>query len=236
MNRFERADEGPASGDRQGEPAETRASRVSRHIRDGIRLGRLVPGQRLVESDLMSAVGASRSSIREALTRLGAEGLIEISTHRGAMVRRMRRRDVEEFYQIREPLEGLAARLAAERIGAGDAAKRLVAALRRSKSAGRGGGDAESYSDANQLFHAAIIGIADNATLVDLLERLNLPLFRLQFRSFLKPTVTARSADDHDGIAAAILEGNAADADRLMRAHVRRSAAVILSLPDALFG
>ncbi|UCE30896.1 MAG: GntR family transcriptional regulator, partial [Burkholderiales bacterium] len=84
-------------------------------LREALLEGRFAPGQRLVEADLVATLGVSRSSVRSALERLAAEGLVRLSAHRGAVARRMSRREVEELYAIRERLEGLAAGLAAER-------------------------------------------------------------------------------------------------------------------------
>jgi DNA-binding GntR family transcriptional regulator len=214
----------------------TVVERVADSIRRALVVGRLVPGQRLIEAELTRDFAASRSSIRSALAQLAAEDLIVITPHRGAVVRRMTRRDVEELYRIRERLEALAAAIAAERVASGGVNASLARALAETsrRSAGRAG--AEAYAAANQRFHLIIQQLADNRQLARMLERLNLPLFRLQFRSFLKPAAASRSASDHEGIAAAILGGNAAAAERLMRSHVARSARIILSLPDEYFG
>src|SRR5690606_12848454 len=58
-------------------------------LRERIRLGRVVPGQRQVEADLVEATGASRSKVREPLRRLEAEGLVSIEEFRGASVKRL---------------------------------------------------------------------------------------------------------------------------------------------------
>src|SRR5690349_10615787 len=60
-------------------------------IRERIRRGRLVPGQRLVEADIIREVGASRSRVREALQRLATEGLVTIEEFRGASVKHFTR-------------------------------------------------------------------------------------------------------------------------------------------------
>src|SRR5512139_3432114 len=87
-------------------------------VREHIRHGRLVPGQRLVEADIVAATGASRSKVREALRRLESEGLLTIEEFRGASVKRLGPDEVRQIYQTRMALEGLAARECALRADA----------------------------------------------------------------------------------------------------------------------
>ena len=82
---------------------------VADWVRERIRLGKLVPGQRLVEADMVRDTGASRSKVREALQRLESEGLVTIEEFRGASVRRLGIDEVRQIYQTRMALEGLAA-------------------------------------------------------------------------------------------------------------------------------
>src|SRR5271170_5056736 len=87
---------------------------IVERLRGDILARRLSPGARLVESNLTERFAVSRGPVREALRRLAAEGLIEHVPHRGALVRRLSAREIEELFQIRLELESLAARLAAE--------------------------------------------------------------------------------------------------------------------------
>jgi DNA-binding GntR family transcriptional regulator len=71
----------------------------------------LAPGQRLIENDIQRRYGVSRPTIREAVRRLAAEGLVELKHNSAATVRSLSRADVSSLFRIREVLEGLAARL-----------------------------------------------------------------------------------------------------------------------------
>ena len=84
------------------------------HIRKSIREGRFAPGQRLIESELQLALGVSRGPIREAIRRLSADNILQIELHKGARVRRLTAAEIKSSYEVREALEGLACRLAAE--------------------------------------------------------------------------------------------------------------------------
>src|SRR3569833_2206789 len=92
---------------------------IIERVRTAILAGRIVPGQRLVANDLVEQLGVSRGSISEALQRLSAEGLDDITPNRREMVR--------VLFQIRSNLEGLGARLAAERIDEADHRMQLLA-------------------------------------------------------------------------------------------------------------
>src|SRR3546814_7375523 len=93
--------------------------RVAAILKEQILDGSLAPGQRLISRDLIEELGISRGPLREAFRRLAADRLIELIPNRGAVVRRLSRAEIINLFQIREALEGQAARLAAERIDQG---------------------------------------------------------------------------------------------------------------------
>ena len=86
---------------------------IVNEILRGLYSGRYVPGQRLIEADLTREYKVSRGSIREALKRLAAEGVVSLNLHRGAYIRLLSRSEVRELLAVIEVLTGLAARLAA---------------------------------------------------------------------------------------------------------------------------
>jgi DNA-binding GntR family transcriptional regulator len=84
--------------------------RVTANIREAILNGQLQPGQKLVERELCSLLGISRTLLREALPQLQAEGLIKSVAHKGPSVALIDADEVKEIYQVRRVLEALAAR------------------------------------------------------------------------------------------------------------------------------
>lgn len=204
---------------------------VVAHVRESLLEGRLAPGQRLVEADLARAAGAGRGSVREALRRLAAEGTVTLERHRGASIRKLTRADVVALYDVREVVEGLAARRAAEK-GLGKGIALAQASLVRAAARG----DAPGYARANAAFHQAILEAADHPLLPELVERLRLPVLRVQFRALFRAATIARSQADHARIVAALRARDPAKAEAAMRAHIRRSAAVVAQLPDSVFG
>src|SRR5690242_13281051 len=83
-------------------------------LREAILLGRLRPGERVVEAEIARQMGFSRGPIREAVRQLGQDGLVEYQPRRGVIVTKLTSERVFDAYTVRAHLEGLAARLAAE--------------------------------------------------------------------------------------------------------------------------
>ena len=219
----------PAPALRRCDPAETPAPHGATvaHIVGRLRgdiIGRLLPpGARLVESNLTERFAVSRGPVREALRRLAAEGLIEHVPHRGALVRRLSSREIEELFQIRLELESLAARLAAEaadevlRARFNEAIRPIFADSPR---------DASEYLAENAAFHEAILTLGGNRQLHDLAIRLQLSLIMAQVGDLLTPKVLEISVRQHREIAAAISRRDPRAASAAMRAHLERAAAM----------
>jgi DNA-binding GntR family transcriptional regulator len=75
--------------------------RVAAEIRERIRHGRLAPGQRLIEADLIVQLGVSRNTIRSAFNQLAAEGVITLERNRGAHVRVLDLEGIRQLYELR---------------------------------------------------------------------------------------------------------------------------------------
>lgn len=212
----------------------TTVERIADELRRGIKTGRFAPGQRLIEADLTRLLNVSRGPLREAMARLAGDGLVRIEPNRGVTVRALTREEVQSIAAIREMLEGLAARLAAENIDR-DGRRAEFRRAWQDMTSERARSDPGDYVDANERFHTTIVRIGGNAPLAQLLEQLRTPLFRFQFRSRFTMTNLARGHQDHSAIAAAILAGDADAAERAMRRHLRNSTKLIQSLPDEAF-
>ena len=206
---------------------------VVKEIRDGIIAGRFAPGQRLITRELMAELGYGRGTIREALSRLAADGLLDLVPNQGAAVRRFSRQEMQDLFRIRAVLESLAAELAAERIGEGDNRQRFQAML-----------DAIDMNDAdpeagffgkNLTFHDTILKISGNRELQGLLSRMQLPIIMLQVQNAMRTDQFEHSTREHREIATAILAGNPERARKTMEAHLRRSGSWVQTLPEKLF-
>ena len=105
-------------------------SQVLDNLRQAILDRRLAPGQRLIERELVELTGVSRTSVREALRELAAEGLVTAIPNRGTVVTSVSAEEARQLYQVRSVLEGLGGRLFVENAGATQR-KALVRALER---------------------------------------------------------------------------------------------------------
>lgn len=95
-------------------------NKVFKYIKSHIISGAYNPGDTLLESKLAEELGVSRTPIREAIRLLELEGLVEVTTKKGAVVLGISSEDVQDIYAIRQMVESLAARWAAERISDAD--------------------------------------------------------------------------------------------------------------------
>lgn len=203
-------------------------------IKHGILEGHYASGQRLIEAELTRSLGVSRGPLREALRRLAADGLVEIEPYRGAAVSRMSRAELADTLVVREALEGLAARLAAERIEEpGKRARAAVAMDELKRTAAQP--DPMAYLDENDRFHHLIVDLSGNVPLGRQIDQLQLPTLRTAFFRLFEPTLQATSLAQHREILDAVIAGDAPRAERLMRAHIRRTTDIAKRLPDALF-
>ena len=207
----------PAETHRHGEAVDV----VFDTLRQGIITGRFAPGQRLVIRDLENEIGFSRSTFREAFRRLAAERLVSLIPNRGVAVQRLAPREMADLFEIRELLEGHAARRAAERIDEGDHRRRFMAMWERVR---RGDpSERAAFIEDNQSFHGTIVELAGNSRLPEMLKQLQIPILMFQWRTFMTRRETELSQAEHETIAKAILDGRPEQAEAAMRKHVRRA-------------
>ena len=200
-------------------------------IKAGIRNARYVPGQRLVEPDMMRDFDVSRGTVREALRRLAAEGFVSIELYRGASIRKMSRSEFVELNEIRALLEGYAAALAAQRMSKAERKKLLELEQLWDR-----GTQNLTYARYNEQFHALIVEASRHRQLPNFVQQAQLSIFRLQFHSILQtPVATRRSRLEHRRIVKAILKADALGAESAMRQHIQNSAVVIMGAPDTYF-
>jgi DNA-binding GntR family transcriptional regulator len=205
---------------------------VAAWLRDRIRMGRVVPGQRLVEADLVEATGASRSKVREALRRLEAEGLVTIEEFRGASVKHLGPDEVRQIYRARMALEGLAAAECALR--ADDSIRARLREMQEQLDDVERSGDHERFARLNGNWHRLIIEGSGNPYIAQFLTHLTVPIYRLLFSTFYARQRLVDANSDHRLITAAIIEGRSEDAERFMRAHINHGLAALLELETAL--
>ncbi len=199
--------------------------RVDDRLRTDIVSGRLLPNQRLIESEVAQSMGVSRTIVRAALVRLEQEGLVEHERHRGARVRLVELDEAVEILETRMVLEGLAARIAAQRVTRKEIAelKAILAQMRRYQKAT----DLLGMSDENARFHGRLIEISGHRTAARLIGALNFQLVRFQYRTILLPGRSERSAAEHAAIVDAVTRQDGEGAEAAMRAHLSQVATAL---------
>lgn len=204
--------------------ARTLAERVFQALQHAIVRGELPPGSKITEPGLAKNYGISRGPLREAMRRLEAHRLIERVPHVGARVVQLSMKELLELFDVREALEGMAARQAAAHMTAEEiAGLREVLALHEQQSDLRRG---ESYyqREGDLDFHYRIVQGSHNRMLVTLLcDDLYylVRLYRTQFSaSGGRPQ---RALVEHHRIVDAIEAGDGDLAEQLMRRHVSAS-------------
>ena len=200
----------------------------------GLHEGRYVPGQKLIETDLTRRCGVSRSSVREALRRLEAEGLVMASLHRGASIRIFTRNEVRDIAEVSEHMGGLAACLAAKRLTKAkdaDALRRVLVEMREQFARG----NSFDLSHSRHRFFEEVAALTGNQELRHFLLRLGADVLRVQFRIVYDLAFAKQDLEDFQGVVDAILARDAARAEATIRLYFRRSAAAIQQLPDTHF-
>jgi DNA-binding GntR family transcriptional regulator len=177
--------------------------RVAAVLSADIIFGRIEPEARIIEEDIAERFGVSRSPIRESIRLLERDGLVVREERRGARVSPLNRRELEEIYLCRRPLEGIAAREAAEKRGKDDL-RRLQSALTKLRQAFQKD-MIESYFEGNVAFTEAVHTAADNSTLQRMLGTIAKQSLRYRLLAYRhSPPLMALSFEESEKIVEAI--------------------------------
>jgi GntR family transcriptional regulator of vanillate catabolism len=209
---------------------------TTQELRRRILSGQVAPGERMVELELSAQLAVSRTPIRIALGELEKEGLLERLPTRGFRVRQFSVDEIANAVDVRGVLEGMAARQAAERGISPEIRAELQACidegrllLEKAQASGHVI-DAARWVPMNARFHGALVQAAGNSTLASALAHVSktplagagalslngtLPLLEFGF--------IQRAQGDHEDVLAALLAGEGARAEALMREHAHRS-------------
>jgi DNA-binding GntR family transcriptional regulator len=210
-----------------GPASEQHRSTVYTKLKNAILAGTLKPMERITENQVAARFGLSRTPVREAFRRLEAEGLILVVPQRGSFVSQPSVEDILEIYQMRAPLEGMAARIAAESITG--AQLQHLEELLRAEAQRRDRPSAERSLRLNREFHAVIFACTRNKRLASLLMDMQDQVHRVRV---LWPSTLARLGEtwkEHEQILAALKERDGEAAERLMREHLECARASTLN-------
>jgi DNA-binding GntR family transcriptional regulator len=193
--------------------------RAYEQLENAILTGELKPRERLVENDLASWLGVSRTPVREALRRLEERGLVRILPHRGAVVSDISTAEVENIYSVRIHLESLASRIACERIGPEEI--RRVEEMEAAYEAEAARREIRSLMRANDRFHDAIYIAAENPCLFELIQQLRRQVHAVRFYAWAQPERIVRSLTEHRQMLGVLRQRDGDRLAKLTRAHLR---------------
>ncbi len=167
-------------------------------LREAILKGELKPGERLMELQLASRLGVSRTPIREAIRMLELEGLAVTMPRKGAEVAKMTEKDMEDVLKIRKALDELAVGLACDNMTE-EELKQLYVALKNFEESIRSG-DVKQIAQADVEFHDSIYQAADNPKLVTMLNNLREQMYRYRVEYLKNESIYPRLIEEHQGI------------------------------------
>ena len=193
----------------------TLTEQVYQAVRDKILIGEIAPGEFTRERELSTAMKVSRTPLREALTRLASEGLLEKLPHRGFRVPMQAYSRLVDVYPIVSALEVLAGTMAFPNMDVSD----IDALERRNEDleAALGRGDVEAQMAANVAFHQLISQYSKNERLNELLDDLRSQLGRLERWYYSYPANSRRSILEHRAIVDNLRSGKFTEAVEILR-------------------
>lgn len=192
--------------------------RVYSILEEEILSGKLKRGEQLREIALAERLEASRTPVRGALHRLAEEGLVELCANKGATVIGITKEDIEDIYAVRKRLEGLAARLATERMSDEDK-ENLRQTVELSEFYLAKHNDKQS-GELDSEFHSIIFRASGSRHLCKILSDLHKNIKAYRRLSLSKSDRAEKSIAEHRGILEAILSGNSDEAEHLTSVHI----------------
>jgi DNA-binding GntR family transcriptional regulator len=192
----------------------SRTEAVHAAIKHAILTGELPPGLPLVETDLASMLGVSKTPVREALKTLAGAGLVTMSPYKGAVVRVIGDTEARHLYDLRMLLEPEG--LLRSPCPYPDALRRADDALRRAEAAG----EPAERSLANRDFHRELYAGCGNPMLVQILDDLRDQVVLISVAAWQRSDSSRQEAAEHRAILDALRAGDAGTAADLLRTHI----------------
>jgi DNA-binding GntR family transcriptional regulator len=215
----------------------TSSERAAGELRDTILRGEIPAGTRLGEAELASRLGVSRTPVREALSRLAAEGLVQLVPNRGARVASWSVAELEGVFELRTLLEPEVAALAVPHATAEDADV-LDELAHRMFEVGEPGPlqDLDALVPLNRAFHDRLVALAGHPALAAALAAaVHPPIVARNFQTYDGASLR-RSLGHHLEITAAVRAGDPEWARAVMTAHIRNARAVMVRAAAAQAG
>jgi DNA-binding GntR family transcriptional regulator len=191
--------------------------RIFKEIEGDILSGRFKPRERLVEMDLISRFGVSRTVIREALKSLEARGLVRATPYRGVVVADLTTEEIEEIYFVRTELEKIAAKLVIEHI----TSKEIQELKKLSKEVARHLREkTHQMIEKDSEFHRMIFKACHNSYLYEVIDYLRTKAHIVRFNAWSLPRRIEQSIVEHREMIRAIEDKNLSQLEKLIVKHL----------------
>ena len=213
--------------------AATQTITVYNALKEKIISGVLSPAESLPEAELAAQHGVSRNTIKKALLMLESEGFVTIEQNKGAKVRAYSKREVIEYLEVREALEGLLIRQTVPVITEKEIAslEDCLAQMRRNKAEE----NLLEYSQNNRRFHQILYDACPNRTMAELIINLKNQLRKYNSKTILIPGRSGQGLAEHTEILNALKEREVHKAEQAMCRHIRGVRQVFEQYFDLLF-
>jgi DNA-binding GntR family transcriptional regulator len=197
-------------------------------LRQSILEFKLKPGQRLIEREFIERLGVSRTTFREAIRELAAEGLVTVVAQKGARVSAPSLEEAADLYEVRSALECLAVTWFVERAGDSEV-RSLKATVKNFKRVASRTTDTLELLRAKEYFYDVLIRGARSNGLQQVLEGINARVHALRATSLSHPGRVAQTVSELEGIVTAIAGRNATLAAKLCDEHIRNACRTALA-------
>lgn len=201
---------------------------VEDKLRSAIMWGRFKPGQRLVERELCELTGVGRTSIREALRQLEAEGMIQTVPNRGPVVTKVDLEEARQLYDVRALLEGYSGRIfaATAKPDEIEALDRAIAKLREGARSGEG----RALMEAKSEFYQVLTSGSRNALVQKMLTMLHNRIMILRLTTMTQPGRLKESIAEICEIRDAIVAGDSKQAEAACIRHIETAKELAIGL------
>ncbi len=197
------------------------AKRIEQALLDEISVGKLAPGHRLDEVGLAERFGASRTPVREALSRLTAQGVLVQGEKRGVFVAEYSREELSQIFEAMHEIEAACARIASQRLNLLSRAE--IEAAQVACEAAAQSGDKAAYLQANEEFHQTIYRATGNPFMAEIASEFRRRTGPFRAKKFEDSQDLMASAQSHRELIADIFSEDSATASRGMRDHMTAS-------------
>jgi DNA-binding GntR family transcriptional regulator len=199
-------------------------------LRNAIIEGRFKPNQRLIERELCDLAGVSRTTIREALRQLEAEGFVKNISNKGPIVAPITRKEVEDTYQVREGLEALATRIFAERASDSEI-EALANSIQQFRNACSNRSQKEMIQAKNEFYEILLQGCKNNL-IITILHNLYHRITFLRLATLSYPGRYPESLEEVEAILDGIKKRDPDAAWSACVKHIMKAKAVALKIVD----